>query len=75
MKRVLPLKRTLIAAGLSASTLLLTACSGDDTQVVDDVPTQHADIEFLYPMKDQQDVPTKTAISLKTTSPITDNDH
>jgi hypothetical protein len=76
MKRTLPSKHKLIAAGLSATTLattlLLTACSGDDKQVVDDTPAQHADIKFLYPIKDQQDVPTAAAIKLKTTSPISD---
>jgi hypothetical protein len=72
MKHVLSSKRILMAAGLSASTLLLVACSGDDKQSVDDTPVQHADIKFLYPVKDQRDVPTKAAITLKTTSPITD---
>lgn len=72
MKRALSSKRIMTAAGLSASMLLLTACSGDDKQIVDDTPPQHADIEFLYPLKGQQDVSIKTAVTLKSTSPITD---
>lgn len=72
MKRTLPSKRTVLIAGLSASALLLTACSGDDKQTVDDTPPLHADIKFLYPVQDQRDVPTRAAVTLKTTSPITD---
>jgi len=75
MKRALPSKRTLMVAGLSATTLLLNACSGGDKQVVladDAKPVPQADVKFLYPIKDQQDVPTGTAITLKTTSPMTD---
>jgi len=77
------MKRTLLSSRLLYSSLLyagigvcvssLLACSGDDRQVVDDRPPEHADIKFLYPTQNQKDVPTAAAITLKTTSPISDS--
>ena len=64
------MKRTLSYIAISACISSLLACSGDDRQTVDDTPPLHADVKFLYPIKNQQDVPSAAGVTLKTTAAI-----